>query len=198
MEYHELRDTLNTGDIVLFEGDDILSATIELGSRSAWSHIGMIVKLGNLRATLLWESFALPHGIIGLEGNTTGVMSASFEDRLKVMKHTKRVAVRKLNKPLSAAQETILESAREEFKHKHYETNILELVGAAFDFTGFNNTPDLSTIFCSEMVAEVYQRLGLLDLSIPSDEYVPGDFVNPKLALLQGFELGELISVTLS
>ena len=49
---------------------------------------------------------------------------------------------------------------------------------------------DLSSLFCSELVAEAYQRIGLLGDSVPSSEYTPGDFAaHSRLELLSG-ELG--------
>jgi hypothetical protein len=50
---------------------------------------------------------------------------------------------------------------------------------------------DLTSLFCSELVAEAYQRLGLLDESTPSNEFTPADFSEAEgLVLLKG-QLGK-------
>jgi hypothetical protein len=38
------------------------------------------------------------------------------------------------------------------------------------------NKEDLSSLFCSELVAEAYQKMGLLTEQLPSNEYIPKDF----------------------
>lgn len=35
---------------------------------------------------------------------------------------------------------------------------------------------DLSSVFCSELVAEAWQRLGWLDAGVPSDNFWPAHF----------------------
>lgn len=76
---------------------------------------------------------------------------------------------------------------RREVTSRPYEQDIIELIKAAYDGPFGLNTEDLSSLFCSELVAEAYQRLGLLDESIPSNEYTPRDFSEKgKLKLLKG------------
>jgi len=62
-----------------------------------------------------------------------------------------------------------------------------------------HNEETLDALFCSELVALVYQRMGFLaspkDGGEPSSEYVPGDFsvgFEHKLPLLKG-KLGDEI-----
>jgi hypothetical protein len=50
----------------------------------------------------------------------------------------------------------------------------------------------LKNLFCSELVAATYQRLGLLPTEPPSNNYTPRDFgAEGKLPLRQGAALGE-------
>lgn len=38
--------------------------------------------------------------------------------------------------------------------------------------------PDLSSLFCSELVAEVYKRMGILNTMKLSSEFTPDDFTS--------------------
>ena len=80
-----------------------------------------------------------------------------------------------------------LKALRKELRGRPYEESMLDLIKAAHDYEGEVTSEDLSSLFCSELVAECYQRLGLLDEKKASDEYVPGDFgEQANLQLLRG------------
>ncbi len=57
--YDNIRSTLNTGDIVLFSGTGIISKTIQVVSKSKWSHVGMVIRDNEWDMLLLWESTTL-------------------------------------------------------------------------------------------------------------------------------------------
>ena len=66
---------------------------------------------------------------------------------------------------------------------------------AAYDGPLGHNEEDLSSLFCSELVAEAYQRIGLLTSAMPSNEYTPKDFAERRGLKLEKGKLGEEISV---
>ena len=55
------------------------------------------------------------------------------------------------------------------------------------DFLSFlrNDEEDLSSLFCSELVAEAYQRMGILDPERSSSEYTPDDFSSARDSALK-------------
>ncbi len=64
-----------------------------------------------------------------------------------------------------------------------YERSVVELIGAARD-TGpvlQNQGGHLSSLFCSELIAEAYKSMGLL-LKRPSHKYAPKDFSSKATA----------------
>ena len=66
---------------------------------------------------------------------------------------------------------------------------------SAYDGDLGANKEDLSAIFCSELVAEAYQSMGLLDKKHASNEFTPADFTEENtLPLLRG-ELGPEIII---
>jgi len=58
-KYSEIRETLRTGDIVLFSGKGGISAGIKWATLSRWSHVGMILKLVEYDFVTVWESTTL-------------------------------------------------------------------------------------------------------------------------------------------
>lgn len=70
---------------------------------------------------------------------------------------------------------------------REYEQDQIELIKAAYDGPLGRNSEDLTSLFCSELVAEAYQRLGLLSEEKPSNEYTPAEFSEKRqLKLLKG------------
>jgi hypothetical protein len=66
---------------------------------------------------------------------------------------------------------------KNEIRGRQYEQNKIKLIRSALDlFWWHKNKRDLRSIFCSELVAEAYQRVGLLDTAKVSSEYTPSDF----------------------
>lgn len=190
--YTSIRDSLKTGDIVLFSGKGGISTGIKLGTLSKWSHVGMIFKIPEYNFVTIWESTTLSSNI-DLDTNVPrkGVQLVPLSAR--VNGYNGDIAVRSLDGVdgndinISALMEL-----RREITGRPYEKNKIELIKAAYDGPLGRNSEDLSSIFCSELVAEAYQRLGLLDNKKPSNEYTPADFSEKKkLVLLKGASLGE-------
>jgi len=191
--YKSMREELNTGDIVLFSGKGGISAGIKWGTLSHWSHVGMILKLPEYNFITIWESTTLS-GTIDLDTKTQmkGVQLVPLSAR--VNGYDGDIAVRKL----SGVNETDLNidalmALRKEVAGRPYEEKELELIKAAYDGPFGRNAEDISSLFCSELVAEAYQRMGLLTETTasnnakPSNEYTPADFSEKKqLSLLYG------------
>ena len=188
VRYESIRDKLENGDVVLFRSRGAIARLIALGQllggkRSRWSHVGIVVHDKNLDQVLLWESTTLSK----LEDLETGkrlrgVQTVFLSDRIR--SYNGKVAVRRLVIPpghIGLVRVTVAEAlaeARREFNGKPYEKKHIQLAKAALDRTklGRNRKQDLSSLFCSELVAEVFQRAGLLPKDPPSSEYAPSDF----------------------
>ena len=81
----------------------------------------------------------------------------------------------------------------EEVSGRPYEKNKLDLILSSMKFIEEalpflkNRKEDLSSLFCSELVAAALQRMGILETSRVSHSYTPDDFSsNRELALLKG------------
>ena len=191
-QHYEL-SLLKTGDLVFFSGKGPLSVLVQIGTRSQWSHIGMIVHVND--EPCIWESRyrSRYHSIKYQLGRTTlppskpGVSTTPL--RIRLRHFDGKISVRPLKHPLTEHQLISLSQFREEVKDRPYEKHGMELLKAIYDGPGGQNAEDLSSFFCSELVAETYQRLGLLvddkDGGKPSNEYTPKDFTPPGRLELQ-------------
>lgn len=194
--YVELRPQLKTGDVVLFSGKGGVSEWIKWFTGSKWSHVGMVMVLESYDSVLLWESTTLGD-LPDVESGKShrGVQLVGLRERIAGY-GGEEVSVRQLNKALDAGQLKSLGDFRSEVSGRPYEKNKIELLRAAADLFPFDrNKENLSSLFCSELVAESFQRVGLLPdggKAKPSNEYTPEDFsskADTELKLLKGFTL---------
>jgi hypothetical protein len=184
--YENLRPNLKTGDVVLFSGKGGISTGIKWLTNSKWSHVGMVLRLPEWDAVMLWESTTL-NDIADVESGKErkGVQIVPLSERVK--KYKGEVSIRFLDIERSPEMLKELSLLRAEIKGRPYEKDKIELIKAAYDGPFGANEEDLSSLFCSEMVAEAYQRMGLLSEKKQSNEYTPKDFADVgKLELLRG------------
>ena len=186
--YDDLRDDLQTGDLVLFSGSTMVSRFIRFFGRSNWSHIGMVVVDKVYDQVLIYQATPVDNVDDFYSGSAKkGVQINALSDVLK--KYDGEVAIRQLTN-FERTDEVIraVTQFRREMKNKPFEEDYLEFVKACYDGPlGENSADDLSSLFCSELVAEAYQRMGLLSESIASNEYTPKDFSSAgSLDLLKG------------
>jgi len=66
---------------------------------------------------------------------------------------------------------------RKRIGRARYETSQAELTKAAYDGPFGRNAEDFSSVFCSELVAEAYQTMGLVrdERTKAANEYTPAD-----------------------
>jgi hypothetical protein len=196
-KYSEIRDSLKTGDTVLFSGKGKFSRIIRMGTMSRYSHTGIVLRLPEYDAVLILESTSLNQKILDVEDNIpkNGVQVNSLSERIK--HYNGRVYVKQLNKALGPEQIKALVLLKAEIKNRPYEESKWELIRSALGMletmAGDYYSEDLSSLFCSELNAEAYQRMKLLPDSPPSNSYNPKEI--SKLNLINGFELGETCQI---
>lgn len=192
MKYSEIRELLRTGDVVMFKGKGLVSWIISrLGGKS---HVGVVYR-PNREAVLLYESTTLSDlRDVSTGRKVRGVQLVNFSQR--VATYRGRIWVRRLDKALDSGQRRIMVKTREEFAGKAYEQSLWQLIRAGFKWK--LQQKDLGSLFCSELVAEVYQRMGILKDTIPSNEFNPGDFAKGGCVddFMVGNRLGMEIPIT--
>lgn len=100
-----------------------------------------------------------------------------------------RVAVRRLTGVDEKQRQEMYEQLllfRKEVQGRPYEKNTVELILSSIDaqekYLSFlrNTHEDLSSLFCSELVAEAYKRMGILKTAKFSNEFTPDDFSSAR------------------
>lgn len=196
MAYDDIRDSLQTGDLILFSGKGPISTGIKLFTASKWSHIGMVISIDGWDSMLLWESTSLSKIKDAIDGKAKqGVQTVLLSDRINGYEGD--IALRRLIVKRTPEMVTTMREFRKSVKNRPYEESKIELIKSAYDsIFGSNNEEDLSSLFCSELVAEMYQRMGLLSEEKLSNEYTPSDFGDKKNIQLMGGYLGPEIPLT--
>jgi hypothetical protein len=129
---------------------------------------------------------------------TQGVQRLELSERLeKCFATGYEINVRPLSVRLTDSMVLALNNFRHEVSGRPYEKSMIELLQAIYGRMFGENKEDLSSLFCSELVAEAYQRMGLLTERFPSNKYVPRDFsAESGLCLELGYSLLSEIAIT--
>jgi len=190
--FDEMRDALDSGDILLFAGESRFSRTIKRLTGSHWSHSALVARPYAGGPLLLWEA-TLDTDLADI---TTHKMASGVN--LYDLEHWIRhyggeTAIRKLKVERTEAMRAGLLTFYQEAKGRPYERNRLELFRAVYDGPlGRNRKEDQSSFYCAELVAQAYQRMGLLPPTPNANEFTPHDFSSERkkpLPLLLGATL---------
>ena len=187
MEFLKDLPPLKTGDLLLFSGKGNIPRVIKAVTLNRWSHVGIVISTPESSEPLLYESTHCNKLKCRYTGvHHSGVQLFSFNDRYEM--YPGKVAVRQLQGlELNETDYSAIKNTMELLKGKHFEVSKRQLLKAAYDGPMGQNERDLSTVFCSELVAEVLMALAMLDANDgPSNEYVPADFASKKLHVLRG------------
>ncbi len=198
MKYQMIRQQLKTGDILLFSGKGAISNGIKFFTLSKWSHVGMVYKVDDGDIIFCWESTTLTNVSDAETGKRTkGVQLVVLSERIEAcLASSYEINLRQISAPLTFDMLNNLKEFRFEVSGRPYEKDKLELIKSAYDSWLGHNTEDLSSLFCSELIAEAYQKMGLLTEENPSNEYTPKDFSQEKnLKLQYGYNLGNEIVI---
>ena len=191
MKYSEIRKNLQTGDIVLFSGKGRISNIIKWFTKSLWSHVAMVIRSTEWDMLLLWESTTL-NKLKDIQSGVArqGVQLVPLSERIRT--YDGRIGIRKLETNKVIRHQPLMDF-RQEVKGRPYEQSKLELLKSAYDGPLGQNEEDLSSLFCSELVAEAYQRMGFVSNDVASNEYTPADF-GGNIGLLDA-KLGKIINM---
>ena len=190
VKYETIRSKLQTGDLVLFSGKGGLSTGIKWFTESQWSHLGMVVRPPDFDVVLMWEASPITD-IRDIETGKVhkGVRLVALSERLQ--SYEGEISIRRLIVKRAPAMLKELSRLRWELKGRPFETDLIELLKSAWEGPFGQNETDLSSLFCSELVAEAYQHMGLLSRRKPSNEYTPRDFSEEGNLKLKKGRLGK-------
>ncbi|MCB1159522.1 MAG: hypothetical protein KDK45_18625 [Leptospiraceae bacterium] len=191
--YKDLEPFLKTGDIILMHGLFPMSQVIEALEWSYWTHSGMVVLaadlgLENCPPVLYWESNSLKN-IKDINTNTfkSGPMLVGLEERLKGNKgyYDSAFVLRQLQVERTDTMFENLKDLMPEVSSAIFP-NDFDMFYRGMLGRCFNQSVSMDKIYCSELVAMSYIRMGLLPKYRVPNAYEPGDFsIRRRIPLLQ-------------
>jgi len=183
---------LKTGDIILFADHDTVGSKITaLFTHSKWTHVGIVVHSSGLypnHGPLLFESCMNHHdGLKDLSSATivkSGVRLVDLDSRIRTCQ-SDEISFCQLDRGEHIwdpnAMELEVQGVISELSMRPYERRPTELAFSAIDFTSLtHNSPNLSSVFCSELVAHTLQQMKVLSPLESSNEFTPADFTSKK------------------
>jgi hypothetical protein len=176
ISYKDIRDQLKTGDLILFSGKSPIGRMIRLFSNSKWSHLGMVIKVDDVDMLLLWESTSINNTPDFYSRKiSSGVQTTMLSERIENFDGD--IAVRFLQGEIPSEAKHKLKNLRYTLRGRPYESSKIELIQSLLDMNGSSpNDADLSSVFCSELIAEGLKAMGIMDQSARSNEFAPRDF----------------------
>ncbi|PZX16429.1 hypothetical protein LX69_01924 [Breznakibacter xylanolyticus] len=203
--YNSIKGDLMTGDLLLMHGIHMSSRCIETLEGCDWSHVGIVVKAGDIGLDvgdddiLFWESDSpTPVTDLILRKPKSGPMLVRLSERLMYnFSHGEdsKCAVRHLY------------TDRDDVFFQRFKALIPTIHSAVFPDTFheflnptkgriFHEKTSLDTMFCSELAAYTYMKLGLLCHIHPVNSYMPVDFSEKlSVGLLKRAWLGAEIPI---
>lgn len=170
-----------SGDLVLFAGRGLISATIRFFTRSRWTHVGLVLRADDGELLLLESTNTGESSDIGLGRPVRGVQLVRLADKLAA--YDGAVALRRLemDERPPGFDEAVRDIATL-WRYRGYKDFTTTLL---LDLLSANRRPQrVHRLFCSELVAETYKRLGIMCRRARSSRYVPGDFAREQQPFL--------------
>ena len=182
MTFEALEKGMETGDIVLFNGQYKGSKFIELLEQSEWSHVGIVVKTKEFDEPLLWEATSLTNiKDVIFNDHKKGVKLVNLKERLshygdELKKYENaNFAYRKLKLDRKPELNQKVLQLNQQY-HGVEDPSFWSMIWDVIVGRIFRKSIPLDKFFCSEFVAKMYQSLGLIDERKPINAYMPSDF----------------------
>jgi hypothetical protein len=176
--YERLEPRLRTGDVFLFHGKSAISRKIERGTRSRFSHASMVVRPDRARPPMLWQTG--PVKIVRDRLTRTdhgGAQLGDLKEALLLMtspEYGDQPYVRQLKVRRTPEFEQLAMLVIADIDGRPFPT-MSQMLQQWKAGQGRRSESD-RTLFCAELVAETFMRIGLLLLSPPPNAYSPKHF----------------------
>lgn len=196
--YSQIKDSLKTGDVLLFDGFDLAGLGImilenDIVGIPPYTHVGIVFRLparDNMPAGLYFWQAAPPAGSIeedgrfgndyfkGVPGNGAQMISLdtlmNYVANLKGL-NTLLVAARQLKKELSPEQSQALYNYAAHISGRSfsYPTDGGMVVDYLAGASGRQSGDE--SFFCSKLASQTFWKAGLID-SVVTNSVLPGDF----------------------
>jgi hypothetical protein len=185
ISYHQVKDSLKTGDLLLFHGLGQVSHLIELLEWSYWSHVGMVVLPKDVGLEgdepLFFESTSSGDGIIDVISGVSqesGVMLVPLSERISVdleKDFDNHFKVKYLSRGLTT-EELVTLKVFVLSVHGNKFPSDEDLLKYYFEGRLRNVPMPGNEMFCSQLVAQTFMSLGFISPDYVANGYSPQDF----------------------
>lgn len=192
----EAASIARSGDVWLFTGRKLADRAIRAATNSPVNHVGMVLAIDDL-PPLLWHAElarSLPDVWTGEYQRGAQLHRLTDAATTWVNKYGQRAYFRQLDPIATGQMENAALAVVEEMTGRRFPTT-RRLVSRWIRGRA-RRTVSLEDIYCAELVALTFQRMGLLDDRRPVNWYDPGKFWSgDRLQLADGVSLGPEVAV---
>jgi len=175
----ELLDSMQTGDLLFYAGDSVVSHAILTVTNSVFSHVGLLFRLkgddnteGIYSAEMIEDAEGCPD-FYTPDQKRRGMPVMEVDYRLRRCEGP-AIWFAKLKTPLSREEKEKMEKWLKELHDKDIEYNTVQMVAnLGVSFGVWHNKEDESKLFCSQMVAAMMKLIGRVDSNVNSSEVTP-------------------------
>lgn len=171
--YNKIRSELKSGDLLFFSGDHWLSSLIRWRSRSAWSHVGLVVIIEEMERVFLIES-VLENGVRMVPMSNVfkdyDGMGKPYVGRVAWTRHSE---ISQSEEKIRKVKEFCLDNLTKQYDNLEYLRILWRtLMGSKEIFRD-------SKFTCAEFILEAYQYAGV---ELPKEH---GYFISPGVFFRQ-------------
>ena len=185
-----------TGDIWLFRGHKAADRTVRLLTNSPVNHVAMAVTIGDL-PPLLWHT-ELGMSLVDVWTGThhRGAQVHRLEDAVAVWadRYGQQAWLRQISINATPEMEDELLRTINEFSGRSFPRSTA--LAREWALGRVRRGVPLEDLYCAELVAVTYQRMGLLGSDRPPNWYDPGRFWSGDHLHLKGASLSPEVGIT--
>ena len=170
-------EKLQTGDMILYNGDYFISRIVEYFTHSIYSHVAVVIRNPFFDNKFLDGIYVLESGYentLDPENHRKkfGVQLTKLEDMMK--KYMGKIFVRKLHCIRDGHFYRKIQQIHSDVHNIPYDINPFDWIRADLNIN-IGNTQKRNTYWCSALVAYLYVKLGFLDKDLPWSLISPQD-----------------------
>lgn len=183
--YEQYRPQIKTGDVIAFSGNAGFSHFIRWATGSVYSHVGIVLNTnlgsGGDDSILIVESRTETQGKNAAGAKLIKGVQLHWLSK-RILAFDGAVWLFPLKQELEQDNRAKMQSWLRQTTNKVVPYDSVQTLGAGldlFDRVGLTYSgEDLSTLFCSELVAKALQIAGVVDSKLNPSEQTPSDVVN--------------------
>ncbi len=189
-------DAAATGDVWLFRGRSVADRAIRLFTNSPVNHVGMVIAIDDL-PPLIWHAelgASMPNVWTGERERGAQLHHLDRAVSVWTNRYGQQPWFREINIDVKTEMENQALSVVAEYSGRSFPST--RTLARHWLAGRVRRQVSLADIYCAELVAVTYERMGLLGPDRPANWYDPGTFWSGDRLELLGAALGPEVHVT--